>query len=218
MKLYGIAIILGLMAASSPVWAQTATETKPAEEAKAQDGTQSSQWMSDVKGDNLQSAVMTPMTDLNLRKLEIPEILLKASVNAYDLTGMDTCQALGVEISQLSDVLGIDFDAPALSDSRSLTDKAKHLAGHATVGAVRDASGSLVPFRGIVRKVSGADKYQNEIDTAIEAGRVRRAYLKGVGINKNCAPPAAPLWFVPEKATAKSAPKPQTKPKAKTKR
>lgn len=59
----------------------------------------------------------------------------------------------------------------------------------------------------------GAEKYQGEIDTAIESGRVRRAYLKGVGITKNCAPPAAPLWFVPKVASPKAAQKPKTKTK-----
>ncbi|OYW83305.1 MAG: hypothetical protein B7Z26_00905 [Asticcacaulis sp. 32-58-5] len=214
MKVHRRAIVLALWVVTAPAWAQTTSEPKPAQEAKSQEAAPSSQWMSDVKGDNLRSAAMTPVTDLNLRKLEIPEILLKASANAYDLNGLDSCVALGTEITQLSEVLGIDFDAPALSDDRSLTDKAKHLAGHATVGAVRDTTGSLIPFRGIVRKVSGAEKYQGEIDTAIEAGRVRRAYLKGVGITKNCAPPAAPEWFVPKVATLKAAPK----PKAKTKR
>lgn len=214
MKVHRRAIVLALWVVTAPAWAQTIPETKPAQEAKSQEAAPPSQWMSDVKGDNLRSAAMTPVTDLNLRKLEIPEILLKASANAYDLTGLDSCEALGLEITQLSEVLGIDFDAPALSDDRSLTDKAKHLAGHATVGAVRDASGSLIPFRGIVRKVSGAEKYQGEIDTAIESGRVRRAYLKGVGITKNCAPPASPEWFVPKVATSKATPK----PKARTKR
>jgi len=35
---------------------------------------------------------------------------------------------------------------------------------------------------------------------AIEAGAVRRGYLKGVGMRMNCAPPAAPSWFVPVEA------------------
>jgi hypothetical protein len=30
------------------------------------------------------------------------------------------------------------------------------------------------------------------------AGKLRRAYLKGAGMQTNCAPPAAPSWFVPE--------------------
>ena len=34
---------------------------------------------------------------------------------------------------------------------------------------------------------------------AINAGKIRRGYLKGAGMRMNCAPPAAPSWFVPER-------------------
>ncbi|MNY69049.1 hypothetical protein D3C86_2069210 [compost metagenome] len=38
---------------------------------------------------------------------------------------------------------------------------------------------------------------------------MRRGYLKGVGMRMNCAPPAAPSWFVPAPP-----PKPVTLPAA----
>jgi hypothetical protein len=49
-----------------------------------------------------------------------------------------------------------------------------------------------VPFRGWVRKLSGAERYSKEVAAAIAAGTVRRAYLKGLGEAKGCAAPAAP--------------------------
>ena len=64
-------------------------------------------------------------------------------------------------------------------------------------GSVRNATRGIIPFRGLVRQVTGAQRHQKDMDRAIQAGKVRRAYLKGVGMNKNCAPPAAPSWFVP---------------------
>ncbi len=49
-----------------------------------------------------------------------------------------------------------------------------------------------------MRKLSGAERRDKRVAEAITAGKLRRAYLKGAGMQKNCAPPAAPSWFVPE--------------------
>jgi hypothetical protein len=65
------------------------------------------------------------------------------------------------------------------------------------------------------------------VQEAIKAGSMRRAYLKAIGMNMNCSPPAAPSWFTPvAKITAEAAPAPAepvvapvsapTKPKAAT--
>ena len=69
----------------------------------------------------------------------------------------------------------------------------------AAVAEVRGETQDLLPFRGWVRKLSGADRHRKAVEAAIKAGGVRRGYLKGMGMNMNCAPPAAPSWFVPEK-------------------
>jgi hypothetical protein len=50
--------------------------------------------------------------------------------------------------------------------------------------------GSLIPFRGIIRELSGANDQQRKVSTAIQAGVARRAYLKGVGQQRGCAYPA----------------------------
>jgi hypothetical protein len=74
------------------------------------------------------------------------------------------------------------------------------MANNAAVGAVRGATRSVIPFRGLVRQMTGAEQHDKVVNAAIQAGKVRRAYLKGVGMNKNCAPPAAPAWFRPKVA------------------
>ncbi|MDV6329553.1 hypothetical protein [Asticcacaulis sp. 201] len=141
---------------------------------------------------------MAPLEDLNLRKRDIPEILSRAVVKPYDLTGLDGCDAIAAEVIKLDSLLGADFDEPPPpADTRTLTEKGGSMAGDAARGSVRNATRSIIPFRGLVRQVTGAQRHQKEMDTAIQAGKVRRAYLKGVGMNKNCAPPAAPSWFVP---------------------
>ena len=41
--------------------------------------------------------------------------------------------------------------------------------------------GSFIPFRGIVREVSGANARRDAFNRAVTAGMVRRGYLKGLG-------------------------------------
>ncbi|MDI7774664.1 hypothetical protein [Asticcacaulis sp. EMRT-3] len=143
---------------------------------------------------------MAPLSDLNLKRQAIPDILVKAITKPYDLSGLDNCAAISAEVSELDVLLGADFDEPPAPDSSTMSQKGQRMANHAAIGAVRNAARSIIPFRGFMRQVTGADKHQKEMDTAIQAGKVRRAYLKGVGMNKNCAPPAAPSWFKPHTA------------------
>ncbi len=143
-------------------------------------------------------AVTAPLEDLNLKREAIPQILADAIEKPYDLTGLDHCEAIAAEVGKLDALLGKDFDEPPPpKDQSTLTQKGGTAANNAAVGAVRGAARSIIPFRGLVRQVTGADAHQKQVDTAIQAGKVRRAYLKGVGMNKNCAPPAAPSWFKP---------------------
>ena len=55
-------------------------------------------------------------------------------------------------------------------------------------GAASDA----IPFRGWVRKLTGAERHDSFVQAAIIAGGVRRAYLKGLGEARGCDMPAAP--------------------------
>jgi hypothetical protein len=60
------------------------------------------------------------------------------------------------------------------------------------LGAAADFASDAIPFRGWVRKLSGAEKHERLVRDAITAGAVRRAYLKGLGEAKGCMPPATP--------------------------
>lgn len=143
-------------------------------------------------------AVTAPLEDLNLKRTRIPQVLLDAMSRPYDLAGMDKCDAISAEVRKLDAILGPDLDEPPPpEEDESMRDKGGRMANKAAVGAVRGATRSIIPFRGLVRQMTGAEKHQKLVDEAIEAGKVRRAYLKGIGMNKNCAPPAAPSWFKP---------------------
>jgi stage V sporulation protein SpoVS len=59
-------------------------------------------------------------------------------------------------------------------------------------------------MRSWVRKLSGAEKNADEVRQAVLAGSVRRGYLKGVGLQLGCQPPAAPSGVtLPTAAKAK---------------
>ncbi len=123
--------------------------------------------------------VATPVDDLNLRKGKIPPLLEAAIADPYDLGGIKTCAQISVAITQLDAILGLDRDIPQ--------DRAEKL----SVGRVaQSAVGSFIPFRGIIREVSGANSHQRKVDDAVEAGIARRSFLKGYGQARGCAYPA----------------------------
>ncbi|HSF11433.1 MAG TPA: hypothetical protein VLA50_00535, partial [Erythrobacter sp.] len=52
--------------------------------------------------------------------------------------------------------------------------------------------GSILPFRGILREVTGAASNDRELRAAYTAGMVRRSFLKGLGMGRGCEYPARP--------------------------
>jgi hypothetical protein len=147
---------------------------------------------------NLRDAVTAPLDDLNLKHVDIPDVLTRAVASPYDMDGMTRCEPIAAEVGRLDAALGPDLDEPPAPDTRSRGQKLKQAAGDAVVGVVEDETRSVLPFRGWVRKLSGAERRDKRVAAAINAGKLRRAYLKGAGMQKNCAPPAAPSWFTPE--------------------
>lgn len=149
--------------------------------------------------DNFRDAAMAPLEDLNLKQQGIPDVLVRARADPYDVEGLTHCEALAEEIGRLDGALGPDLDEAPPPDQRSRTRKVAGAVKDAGVAEVRDQSRNLLPFRGWIRKLTGAAAHEKKVQAAIRAGEVRRGYLKGVGMRLNCAPPAAPSWFVPER-------------------
>lgn len=125
---------------------------------------------------------LTPLSDLNLRRDPIPPILIRARENPFANEGMEDCENIRVGIGDLDAVLGEDVDAQ--------TEEEKRL----SVGSVaQSAIGMFIPFRGIIREISGANAHEFEFRQAIAAGLMRRAYLKGLGEARGCPYPARPM-------------------------
>ncbi len=124
----------------------------------------------------------TPLRDLNIDGRDIPEVLQVAVRDPYSSVGMAECNALVTEIAALDSVLGADYDI-AEGDDRDRISEGR--IGQSVVG-------SVLPFRGILREVTGAADNDRALRAAYTAGMVRRAFLKGWGLGRGCAYPARP--------------------------
>lgn len=145
---------------------------------------------------------MTPLNDLNLAKDDIPPVLLAAAADPYASTGIRSCAQISEALAPLDAALGPDLD---ISDSDN---------DRVSAGAVaKSVVASFVPFRGILREITGAAEHQRTFRAAIYAGAVRRGYLKGLGQQKGCKYPARPAVDknapIPATKTSKSGPEPE---------
>jgi hypothetical protein len=151
------------------------------------DGSPQIQTTNQAERESLEGAAGAPLRDVNVLQTKIPEVLLTAMTDPYALPKPMTCARLTALILPLNGALGADLDEQA-QDEDDLVGR-----GHgAALGLAASAASSVIPFRGWIRKLSGAEKHDQLVSDAITAGAVRRAYLKGLGEAHGCYPPATP--------------------------
>lgn len=143
--------------------------------------------------DKVAQIATTPLSDLNVVKVEIPGVLQDAVRAPYALQPALSCDSLLVEINALNEALGPDLDVPHNPQNPSALERGASAVGNAATGAVKGAVEGAIPFRGWLRKLSGAERQTAKVAAAIAAGAVRRGFLKGQGQVLGCKPPAAPL-------------------------
>lgn len=163
MRTAAIALVAASLLAPLPALAQEAAPDKPI--------TQREPDAADV--------ATTPLNDLNLRKDKIPAVLLAAQARPYDVAGLRRCPAIAAAVVDLDRVLGDDLDIPQNRGNRVNAGK-----------IAQSLVGKLIPFRSVIRELSGANAHERDVDDAIEAGMARRAFLKGLGQAKGCRYPA----------------------------
>lgn len=131
----------------------------------------------------VRDVALLPLADLNLDRDEIPPVLVRAKASPYAGDGLNDCAAVRAAIGDLDAVLGEDFDMPG----------ARADGGGLEFGKVaRSVIGMLIPYRRVIREVSGANAHAKTFKEAIVAGMMRRAYLKGLGQAMDCPYPARP--------------------------
>ena len=123
----------------------------------------------------------TPIEDLNLDPGEIPPVLIDAAENPYAQEKLTDCNAIVAEIARIDTVLGHDYDLLGKQENGLQPGK-----------IAKGIVGSLIPFRSIVREITGAAGDKRKTEQAVTAGMVRRGFLKGLGLGRGCDYPARP--------------------------
>ena len=122
-----------------------------------------------------EAVLMTPVQDVGLAKIDVPKYLSDMK-NPYKGLPID-CADIRAEVEKLDALLGADLDIPEDEDIARERNR---------LNAASSTIGSIIPFRGVVRAISGAAKDQRNARNAYERGLVRRAYLKGRSEERQC--------------------------------
>ena len=121
-----------------------------------------------------------PARDLGVAKLEIPPALVEATANPYGAVG--DCAAIAAAIAALNEQLGPDYLMTGERDENK-AGKLDEAGGKALVN-------SIIPFRGVVRELTGAAEAKRRYDDAVDAGYARRGFLRGLQSARACPPGA----------------------------
>lgn len=122
--------------------------------------------------------VSQPAKDVGASKIDVPVVLERAQDNPYDLTGLKTCSRIKAATDELTEALGPDFVVG--------NNKKENRAGRLAEAGGKTIINTLIPFRGLVREISGAAPAQRRLNAAIDAGYARRGFLRGVALTRRC--------------------------------
>jgi hypothetical protein len=131
---------------------------------------------------------------------DVPQLLKDIKAEPYRTPGPPVCDTVPVEIKQIDELIGPDLDDQTKHDDKSLASKGANMA--------RD----LVPYRGVVRFVTGANKKDDELRDAVMAGYARRGFLRGVQLNMKCGAQAESAATAAQPASATSKLKGKARP------
>ena len=123
---------------------------------------------------------------LGLGKVDVPAALQAAKLQPYAVPGDGQCAALLTEVRALDEVLGPDLDTPASAEHPGLIERGATEGGNVIADAVKGSTEGLIPYRGWIRKLSGAEQSSRNLSAAIAAGGIRRGFLKGLRLAKSC--------------------------------
>lgn len=175
-------ILYAAVLAATPLFAMAAvpeSAVAPAAQPPAQGASPSSSSNEDMR-QKAGGIISQPARDVGLSRKDIPPVLVKAAEDPYSLVGLKSCKSLVAAMGELSEVLGPDYGAaPRPRENRA--GKLAEAGGAAVVN-------SLIPFRGLVREVSGAAPAERSLNAAIDAGLARRGFLRGVHRKQGCKP------------------------------
>jgi len=113
---------------------------------------------------------------LGLTGPHVPDMLKDIAADPYRAPAEPACQTIPAELVALNQVLGVDADQP--KPKKSMVKQA----GKAIGGAVR----GMIPYRGEIRFLTGADHKDHQLMDATQAAWARRGFLRGLEANLHC--------------------------------
>ncbi|WGM39349.1 hypothetical protein [Caulobacter sp. NIBR1757] len=131
----------------------------------------------------VESSVEQPFRDLNILRETPAEVLAKARLAPYAPPLDPACPAIAEELVLLEAALGPDIDGVRAAEKDDLAAK-----------LTSDAVGDLIglPYRGLIRRMTGADRQEREARARKLAGSIRRGFLKGWARSIDCPPASGP--------------------------
>ena len=134
-------------------------------------------WGTEVRKKSVEIGTQ-PVRDVGVMKRQIPPILVRAKEDPYSLKGLKTCKQLSGEITGLNDVLGADY-VPGVETKENRAGKLAEAGGKTVIN-------TIIPFRSIVRELTGAAPADRRMNAAVDAGLARRGFLRGVHAKQKC--------------------------------
>lgn len=132
----------------------------------------------------LPHAATTPVRDLNIGVPAVPR-QLKLLQNPYGTDRSRSCSAIKEELSDLETALASNHSN--LNGPNFNHDTRAGYAGEAAHDAMTAAATSLVPYRGVIRYMSGATRREKEGIAADRRGRQRMGFLVGLAAERRCS-------------------------------
>lgn len=170
--------VAGPLSGLSPAHAQA--QDQAPEQQKA-DAPEDKDKKGDATLDKAGNIASQPARDVGIAKTKIPPVLTEAVKNPYAPPSGRKCAAIIADMTALNEALGPDFGASE-EENENRAGKIAEAGGKMIVN-------SLIPFRGLVREVTGAAPAERRLQAAIGAGLARRGYLRGIALSRNCKIP-----------------------------
>jgi hypothetical protein len=133
-----------------------------------------------------------PFRDFNMVRSKIPPVLIEAIADPYARPEPAGCEGIAIQMKRLNTALGPDLDEPVSTEHPGVLTRGEKVAGNGALDAMRSEEQSSIPFDGFIRVLSGASRHDHLVMAAIQAGAIRRGYLKGLGEMRGCMPPSVP--------------------------
>jgi hypothetical protein len=185
-RLAVIAVVLSLTGAAQ-VQAQAKPEypirkdekpvTPPASSTTPDKPEQGESWTTEARKKSVEIGTQ-PVRDVGVMKRQIPPILEKAQQEPYSLKGLKTCKQLAAEVTELNTVLGPDYKVG--------NELKENKAGKLAEAGGKTVVNAIIPFRGLVRELTGAAPADRRLNAALDAGYARRGFLRGVHAKQKC--------------------------------